>query len=194
MGGYPDSDNMWVDKDDVFADDKVQEFKTSNPESETHIRSISSAKSLYPSTPTLSHLLYQHTLSYMSSDRNNELAYEYPTGAIADSPVPLSQEYLSTPLSMSTPPSPSLISTPSRNSVPLPQPLFLDLSLPPHLHLKSPLCSDSSGSTPLPLLHPMVSTSQNKPTKCLLFCSPLPKGEGIAQALAWNCKQLLDLR
>jgi hypothetical protein len=29
--GYPDSDNMWVDKDDVFADDKVQEFKASNP-------------------------------------------------------------------------------------------------------------------------------------------------------------------
>jgi hypothetical protein len=25
--GYPDSDNMWVDKDDVFADDKVREFK-----------------------------------------------------------------------------------------------------------------------------------------------------------------------
>jgi hypothetical protein len=29
--GYPDSDNMWVDKDDVFADDKVREFKASNP-------------------------------------------------------------------------------------------------------------------------------------------------------------------
>ena len=30
--GYPDSDNMWVDKDDVFADDKVQTFKESNPD------------------------------------------------------------------------------------------------------------------------------------------------------------------
>jgi hypothetical protein len=36
--GYPDSDNMWVDKDDVFAEDKVREFKASNPEAETHIR------------------------------------------------------------------------------------------------------------------------------------------------------------
>jgi hypothetical protein len=36
--GYPDSDNMWVDKDDIFAEDKVQEFKASNPEAETHIR------------------------------------------------------------------------------------------------------------------------------------------------------------
>jgi hypothetical protein len=29
--GYPDSDNMWVDKDDVFADDKVREFKAFEP-------------------------------------------------------------------------------------------------------------------------------------------------------------------
>jgi hypothetical protein len=31
-------------------------------------------------------------------------------------------------------------------------------------------------------------------TKCLMFHSPLPKGEGIKQALAWNQEQLLDLR
>ena len=29
--GYPDLDNMWVNKDDIFADDKVQTFKESNP-------------------------------------------------------------------------------------------------------------------------------------------------------------------
>jgi hypothetical protein len=28
----------------------------------------------------------------MSSDGNNDLAHEYPAGAIADSPVPFSQE------------------------------------------------------------------------------------------------------
>jgi hypothetical protein len=74
--GYPDSDNMWVDKDDVFADDKVREFKASNPAKETHIRSTSSAKSPYPSalhlsstTParssiysTAHHDTYQHIL------------------------------------------------------------------------------------------------------------------------------------
>jgi hypothetical protein len=43
--GYPDSDNMWVDKDDVFAEDKIWEFKSSNPEAETHIRSSFIAKS-----------------------------------------------------------------------------------------------------------------------------------------------------
>ena len=38
--GYPDSDNMWVDKDDVFAEDKVREFKVSNPGARTHIRKL----------------------------------------------------------------------------------------------------------------------------------------------------------
>jgi hypothetical protein len=91
--GYPDADNMWVDKDDVFADDKVWEFKISNPDAVTHIRSISFTKSPYPPTPTRSQLLYNHALSCMSSDGNDDLAYEYPAGAIADSPVPLSQEH-----------------------------------------------------------------------------------------------------
>jgi hypothetical protein len=42
--GYPDLDNMWVDKDDVFAEDKVQEFKALNPDAETHIRTSLVAK------------------------------------------------------------------------------------------------------------------------------------------------------
>jgi hypothetical protein len=68
--GYPDSDNMWVDKDDVFADDKVQEFKESNPAKETHIRSLSSAKSPYPSALTHSHLLLQHAHRYQTLPMN----------------------------------------------------------------------------------------------------------------------------
>ena len=65
--GYPDSDNMWVDKDDVFADDKVRAFKDSNPNTRTHIRaarttmehqsplasSRSSSTSYYPPTSYL---------------------------------------------------------------------------------------------------------------------------------------------
>jgi hypothetical protein len=90
--GYPDADNMWVDKDDVFADDKIREFKISNPDAETHIRSTLTAKSPHPSALTRDQLLYQHTLSHMSSDGNNDLAHEYPAGAIGDSPIPLSQE------------------------------------------------------------------------------------------------------
>ena len=36
--GYPDSDNMWVDKDDIFTDDKVRSFKESNPDARVHLR------------------------------------------------------------------------------------------------------------------------------------------------------------
>jgi hypothetical protein len=50
--GYPDAENMWVDKDDVFSDDKVREFKASNPDAATHIRGTSFAKSLHSSLPT----------------------------------------------------------------------------------------------------------------------------------------------
>jgi hypothetical protein len=102
--GYPDADNMWVDKDDVFADDKVREFKTSNPDSATHIRSTSVAKSPHPPTSTLSHLLHQHARTYMSSDGNNDLADEYPAGAITDSPIPHSQEFpINTPVRVPIP-------------------------------------------------------------------------------------------
>jgi hypothetical protein len=102
--GYPDADNMWVDKDDVFADDKVREFKASNPNSATHIRSTLVAKSPHPPTPALSHLLHQHALTYMSSDGNNDLADEYTAGAIADSPVPLSHEFpIDTPVLVQNP-------------------------------------------------------------------------------------------
>jgi hypothetical protein len=102
--GYLDSDNMWVDKDDMFADDKVQDFKNLNPESEAHIRSTSFAKSPHSSASTRSCLLYQHTLRHMSSDGNNDLAYKYPAGAIADSPILFSQtDPVNTPVNVPIP-------------------------------------------------------------------------------------------
>jgi hypothetical protein len=102
--GYPDAENMWVDKDDVFADDKVREFKASNPDASTHIRRASFAKSPHSPLPTRAHYLYQHTLSYMSSDGNNDFADEYPAGAVADSPIPHSQEFpIDTPVRVQVP-------------------------------------------------------------------------------------------
>jgi hypothetical protein len=83
--GYPDSDNMWVDKDDIFADDKVQEFKQSNPNKRTHIRLLHYIDFPHLTTPPLSHLLTQHTSNYMSSDGNNKLAYEPTARVYADS-------------------------------------------------------------------------------------------------------------
>jgi hypothetical protein len=102
--GYPDSDNMWVDKDDVFAEDKVREFKASNPGAETHIRTSIVAKSPHPSPLNRSQLLHTHALHYMSSDGNDDLAQEYSAGAIADSPIPFSQELsINTPVTVHAP-------------------------------------------------------------------------------------------
>jgi hypothetical protein len=102
--GYPDSDNMWVDKDDVFAEDKVREFKASNPGAETHIRTSIVTKSPHPHPLNRSQLLHTHALHYMSSDGNNDLAQEYPAGAIADSPIPFSQELpVNTPVTVHAP-------------------------------------------------------------------------------------------
>ena len=38
--GYPNSDNQWVSKDDIFADEAIREFKHSNPNQEVHIRQV----------------------------------------------------------------------------------------------------------------------------------------------------------
>ena len=58
--GYPDLENQWVDKDDVFADKALQEFKSLNPASEVHIRhlhipedAIPTSSVKYMSSPTL---------------------------------------------------------------------------------------------------------------------------------------------
>jgi hypothetical protein len=78
-------DNMWIDKDDMFVDDKVQEFKQSNPNKKTHIRTLCYIDPPYPSTCSLSHLLYQHTKQHMSSTGSNVLANKYTAGVYDDS-------------------------------------------------------------------------------------------------------------
>jgi hypothetical protein len=91
--GYPDSDNMWVDKEDVSADDKVREFKISNPDLEVHLRqahivSIPHLPTPIPHTLQLS-LILQNS---MSSDADSTLPYEYPTGAYPNSPLAIGSE------------------------------------------------------------------------------------------------------
>ena len=76
--GYPDSDNMWVDKDDVFAEDKVREFKASNPDARTHIRCIKDDEfpqfPLASSSSSSSSYFTPHILSM--SDNGSDTAYE----------------------------------------------------------------------------------------------------------------------
>ena len=45
--GYLESDNMWVNKDDMFTDDKVQAFKESNPNARMHLRTMQSTNMHY---------------------------------------------------------------------------------------------------------------------------------------------------
>ena len=74
--GYPDSDNMWVDKDDVFADDKVQAFKESNPEARTHLRAARSTTmphSPLASSRSSSTSYYAPYILLMSSDEHSDL-------------------------------------------------------------------------------------------------------------------------
>src|SRR6202012_5341873 len=61
--GYPDSDNQWIGKDDVFADEAIWEFKLRNPRKEVHIRGpprATSSSSSSSTTPVHSRHMYSH--------------------------------------------------------------------------------------------------------------------------------------
>jgi hypothetical protein len=73
---------MWIDKDDIFTDDKVQEFKATNPDSEVHLRQAHIISIPHPHIP-LSHHLHHHLISQpsMSSNGYSDSAYEPHTRA-----------------------------------------------------------------------------------------------------------------
>jgi len=48
--GYPDSDNEWVDKQDIHAPEAIREFENQNPATKTHIRRGNTSESLIPSS------------------------------------------------------------------------------------------------------------------------------------------------
>ena len=89
--GYPDSDNMWVDKDDVFADDKVRTFKESNPEARTHLRATQSALTPHfplASSRSSSTSYFAPHIQSMSSNERSDLHYEHPHSAHGGSSPP----------------------------------------------------------------------------------------------------------
>ena len=71
---------MWVNKDDVFADDKVQTFKELNPEARTHLRAIQST--------TMPH-------SLLASSRSSSASYFAPHIQLMSSDGPTSHEHSS---------------------------------------------------------------------------------------------------
>ena len=96
--GYPDSENMWVDKDDVFAEDKVREFKASSSDSGTHIRRLWKNGipqfTLAPSSPSsTSSYFLPHTLPMSTNVRESFQSTTPPLSAIrnhlpATTPLP----------------------------------------------------------------------------------------------------------
>ncbi len=87
--GYPDSDNKWVDKKDVHADEAIREFKDQNPASDTHISRGRSSKSLTSpclQTPTsLTHKLssfMSNVNTYYLGSPERIFAVELETGLI----------------------------------------------------------------------------------------------------------------
>jgi hypothetical protein len=53
--GYPDSDNQWVNKEDVSADEAIKEFQCTNPGREMHIRASATFHPEHPLTSTSPH-------------------------------------------------------------------------------------------------------------------------------------------
>ena len=82
---------MWVDKDDIFAEDKVREFKNSNPNARTHIRCLWKDGipqfPLAPSSSFSSSYFAPHTLSM--SDNGSDTAYEPRLSAHKSHPLRL---------------------------------------------------------------------------------------------------------
>src|ERR1700677_1989264 len=87
--GYPDSDNQWVDKDDVFADDKVREFKQLNPASKTHIRGALVAHTAHPPHSQLFHFIDKCLLAVSLPTSSATVT---PSNKMSPKPLPVSQE------------------------------------------------------------------------------------------------------
>jgi hypothetical protein len=181
--GYPDSDNMWVDKDDVFADDKVREFKTSNPAKETHIRGLSVAKSPQPSASTHSHPLLQHAFNTCPP-----MDQTLPTNTLL--------ECMLTPPLGTTNPSSTTLQRLLPEYLVRGQPLCYEPLQPhsnpdlsPHPLLPLPMPSGSC-----PLLTPQTLSLTITPTMSLHFGSPKPSSLGMRTACLWHQEQLLEAR
>ena len=76
---------MWVDKDDIFADDKVRTFKESNPDARTHLRAVHSEIMPHPPLASSRSSSASYFAPYVLSMSNNESPIEHSpsTGSVA---------------------------------------------------------------------------------------------------------------
>jgi hypothetical protein len=158
--GYPDSDNMWIDKDDVFADDKLQEFKGSNPDTETHISRAHVVPISHSPTPIhiphyVHHILINtHNMSYQ--DTSNLLSHMTTPTAPIDIPVPLlvNQDGRVLPRITPSPTPPPMLTFTSWVETPASWPLSDDLGIETHMPIYVPSRSPLPGAVawnPIPI-------------------------------------------
>jgi len=83
--GYPNSDNKWVNKNDVHASEVIREFKNQNPASEIHINMGYMSKSLIPSLPQTSTFTHSTpmTHAYYTQSPRQVFAEELTNGLIS---------------------------------------------------------------------------------------------------------------
>ena len=80
--GYPDSDNQWVNQDDMSADLAIQDFQKRTPNRETHLKAVRSFESHQHTHPMSTHASPTlHTLSLTNAkpDDLGEALVRFPT-------------------------------------------------------------------------------------------------------------------
>ena len=122
--GYPGSDNIWVDMDDIFTDDKVWTFKEANPDARTHLRvkQVSFNPHLpLASSRSSSTSYYTPYIQSMSSDGHSNLVNKPQHSAYGESFTPPPGPQSASPSTMEIAEAIRLlqISTPLINSIEL---------------------------------------------------------------------------
>jgi hypothetical protein len=161
--GYPDSDNEWVNWDDMHAEEALEDFRKQNPRAITHIRRTQST--ITKPTPTLHSWIYSN-MSMSQDAIGTTLPY-----AQCKSPVPTTATTITTrPLIDQfgmvlphTPPSPTLPPTllfNSRVETPASWPPSDDMGIETHTPIYVPSRSPSPGTTSwAPIAVPSCSPS-----------------------------------
>jgi hypothetical protein len=174
--GYPDSDNQWINKEDIFTDDAIREFKLSNPDQETHIRRVKVDLFPHHSLPCICQLpgpsiepllstsstLYQEksadTLSFESSVTSPLLMQENTTASVTSTAVSgttitdnwaLCDDSLASTSTVSSIPNQSMEATPSQYSFRVEdngESTSVELQLPASMEEDSTTAAESSHS------------------------------------------------
>jgi hypothetical protein len=161
--GYPDSDNEWVNWDDMNAEQALEDFRKQNPRAITHIRRGQSTED--KSNPTLHSWIYSNTS--MSQDAlcatlpYTQCESPVPTTAITVTTRPLIDQFgIVLPHTPPSPTPPPTLLFNSRVETPASWPPSDDMGIETHTPIYVPSRSPSPGTTSwAPITVPSCSPS-----------------------------------